>query len=61
MHTAVAALKSRATEHERSIREFRLSSRGLAVGDALLDFEGVMSGLPNYRGSTPMLYPIEDA
>jgi circadian clock protein KaiC len=61
LHTAVAALKSRATCHERAIREFRLSSRGVSLGEALLDFEGVMSGLPNYRGSTPMLKSIEDA
>lgn len=61
LHTAVAALKSRAAQHERTIREFRLSSRGVSFGDALLDFEGVMSGLPNYRGSTPMLQPLEDA
>ena len=55
LHTAVAALKSRASEHERTIREFRLSNRGVSFGEALLDFEGVMSGLPNYRGATPML------
>ena len=61
MHTAVAALKSRATEHERTIREFRLGSGGVSLGNALLDFEGVMSGLPNYRGSTPMLQPAKDA
>jgi circadian clock protein KaiC len=61
LHTAVAALKSRATQHERSIREFRLSSRGVSLGEALLDFEGVMSGLPNYRGATPMLRSIEGA
>jgi circadian clock protein KaiC len=61
LHTAVAALKSRATQHERSIREFRLGSGGVSLGEALLDFEGVMSGLPNYRGSTPMLKSNADA
>jgi circadian clock protein KaiC len=61
LHTAVAALKSRAAHHERSIREFRLSPGGISLGEALLDFEGVLSGLPNYRGATPMLQPTEDA
>lgn len=53
--TAVTAVKSRAIAHERSIRQFRLSANGLEVGEALRDFEGVLSGLPSYRGSTALL------
>ncbi|ASL46432.1 Circadian clock protein kinase KaiC [Burkholderia sp. AD24] len=53
--TAVTAVKSRATAHERSIRQFRISANGVEVGDALRDFEGVLSGLPAYRGSTALL------
>ena len=53
--TAISMVKSRTNAHERTIREFRLDRRGLTVGQALRDFEGVMSGLPNYRGGTPML------
>ncbi|ASW02363.1 ATPase domain-containing protein [Paraburkholderia aromaticivorans] len=53
--TAVTAVKSRANAHERSIRQFRLGSGGVEVGDALRDFEGVLSGLPAYRGSTALL------
>ena len=43
--TAISVVKSRTSSHERSIREFKLSSRGLDVGEALRDFEGVLSGL----------------
>lgn len=53
--TAVTAVKSRANAHERSIRQFRLSKNGVEVGVALRDFEGVLSGLPSYRGSTALL------
>jgi circadian clock protein KaiC len=53
--TAISALKSRTNAHERTLREFRLGPRGLQVGQALRDFEGVMSGLATYRGGTPML------
>ncbi|MFB9122207.1 circadian clock protein KaiC [Paraburkholderia dipogonis] len=53
--TAVTAVKSRANSHERSIRQFRLASHGVEVGEALRDFEGVLSGLPAYRGSTALL------
>jgi circadian clock protein KaiC len=53
--TAVTAVKSRANAHERSIRQFRLSNNGVEVGEALRDFEGVLSGLPSYSGSTALL------
>jgi circadian clock protein KaiC len=53
--TAVAAVKSRASDHERSIRQFRLGRGGIEVGEALRDFEGVLSGLPTYRGDSTML------
>jgi circadian clock protein KaiC len=52
---AISAVKSRTNNHERAIREFRLSSDGLQVGEALQDFEGIMSGLPSYNGTMPML------
>jgi len=57
--TAIAAVKSRANAHERSIRQFRLSSDGVEVGEALRDFEGVLTGLPSYKGNTAMLSPAE--
>jgi circadian clock protein KaiC len=53
--TALAAVKSRGSAHERSIRQFRLATGGIEVGEALRDFEGVLSGLPSYRGATAML------
>lgn len=52
---AVSVVKSRTSEHELSIREFRLSRKGVEVGDALTDFEGVMTGVPSYRGRLPLL------
>ena len=52
---AVSVAKSRTTEHQSSIREFRLARGGIQIGDPLKDFEGVLTGLPNYRGSTPLM------
>ena len=52
---AVSVVKSRTSAHERTIREFRLTSQGLQVGEALIDFEGVLSGLSSYRGTMSML------
>ena len=55
VRTAISVVKSRTSSHERSIREFKLSARGLEVGEALRDFEGVLSGLPSYKGDTTLL------
>ena len=56
VRTAITALKSRTSAHEHSIREFRMrDGRGLQVGGALKNFEGVMTGLARYDGSTPLL------
>lgn len=53
--TAVSAVKSRSSAHERTIREFRLGPSGVRVGAALTDFQGVMTGVQTYRGGQAML------
>ena len=55
VRTALSVVKSRVNAHERKIRELMFSSRGLQVGAALDDFEGVLTGLPSYRGRVAML------
>jgi circadian clock protein KaiC len=55
IRTALSVVKSRVNAHERTIRELRFSERGVQVGEALTDFEGVLTGLPAYRGEVAML------
>ncbi len=55
VRSAISVVKSRTARHERTIRELRLSCKGLQVGEALSDFEGVLSGLPSYKGGVSML------
>jgi circadian clock protein KaiC len=52
---AVSVVKSRSTEHELTIREFRLTHDGVQVGDALSDFDGVLTGVATYKGRVPLL------
>jgi circadian clock protein KaiC len=52
---AVSVIKSRTSAHELTIREFRLTTDGIQVGEALTDFEGVMTGVASYRGDIPLL------
>jgi circadian clock protein KaiC len=47
---AISIIKKRGGEHERTIREFRLQSGGIRVGEPLRAFRGVLSGLPVYEG-----------
>jgi circadian clock protein KaiC len=56
---AVSVVKSRSSAHEQTIREFRLGAGGVQVGEALTDFEGVLSGITSYRGSHALLGDAE--
>jgi circadian clock protein KaiC len=55
LHRAVTVIKNRTNDHALTIHELQISSSGIEVGVALEGFEGVLTGLPSYRGSTPML------
>jgi circadian clock protein KaiC len=57
--TALAAVKSRGSAHERTIRQFRLARGGIEVSEALRDFDGVLAGLPSYRGNTEILGRVD--
>ncbi|MDC0715612.1 ATPase domain-containing protein [Nannocystis bainbridge] len=52
---AMSVTKSRTNPHESTIREFRLTARGIEIGDILLDFQGVLGGVPHYDGVRPLL------
>lgn len=58
---AVSVVKSRTTDHELTIREFRLGACGIQVGQALTDFEGVLSGVASYKGALPLLSDADGA
>jgi circadian clock protein KaiC len=47
---AISMVKKRTGKHERTIREFTLTERGIQIGNPLTDFHGVLSGTPSYRG-----------
>ena len=47
---AISIIKKRAGAHESTIREYRIDSRGLTIGDPLDGFQGVLRGNPVYVG-----------
>jgi circadian clock protein KaiC len=56
---ALSVVKKRSGYHERTIREFRLSSKGVQVGPPLVDFDAIFSGTPRYLGDAQPLLPEE--
>jgi circadian clock protein KaiC len=52
---AISVVKRRSGPHERSIRELRLSPNRIEIGAPLEQFEGVLSGVPKFRGDTKPL------
>jgi circadian clock protein KaiC len=53
---AISIIKKRAGAHEDTIREFRISTDGIGVGEPLSAFQGVLRGVPEYAGeSGPLL------
>jgi circadian clock protein KaiC len=58
---SVAVVKKRSGPHEKTIREFKLQrGQGVRVGQPLREFQGVLSGMPVFRGATEEIMPATD-
>lgn len=47
---AISVVKKRTGKHERTIREFRIDTGGICLGQPLSEFSGVLTGIPVYHG-----------
>jgi circadian clock protein KaiC len=52
MRKALSLVKKRSGAHEDTIREIRLTPRGITIGPPLVDFQGVMTGVPRFLGGS---------
>ncbi len=50
---AISVMKKRNGAHERTIRELRMSGRGIEVGEPLRMFRGILTGIPTFEGDPP--------
>jgi circadian clock protein KaiC len=50
MKKAVSVIKKRSGAHEDTIRELIMSAKGIVVGNPLVHFQGVMTGVPRLLG-----------
>ena len=48
---ALSVMKKRTGPHEATIREFQIGPDRLHVGKALSEFQGVLTGIPQYLGT----------
>ncbi len=52
---AISVVKKRRGAHERTLREMKIGAAGMQVGEVLEEFQGVLTGVPRYRGKETQL------
>lgn len=57
---AVSVIKKRTGRHEDTIREFRITSAGLTLGEPLSGFQGVLRGVPTFVNDKQPLLSTSD-
>lgn len=58
---AITVVKTRTSDHERTIRELHLGPDGLRIGDVLRKFQGLLTGTLSYQGDIASLLSAEPA
>jgi len=49
---AISVLKKRTGKHERTLRQLMIAEDGVKIGKPLTGFSGIMTGVPQYTGSS---------
>ena len=52
---AISVIKKRTGAHEDTIREYRIDSQGVTIGQPLMNFQGVLRGVPELMDESPAL------
>lgn len=55
LRKALSVVKRRYGQNEPSIREIHFSSEGIRVGEPLAEFQGILTGSPQYHGDRSLL------
>lgn len=56
---SIAVIKTRTSDHERSIREFVIDSNGISIGEPIRSFSGILSGSPVYSQTNKDLLSVK--
>ena len=52
---AISVVKKRIGPHESAVREMRINAGGITIGEPLTNFQGVLSGVPQFTGDAGQL------
>ena len=52
VHKALSVFKKRPSQHETTLRSFEITRQGIKVGAVLIDFRGILTGVPVRVGQT---------
>jgi circadian clock protein KaiC len=52
---AISVIKKRTSAHEDTIREYKIDSQGITIGQPLMNFQGVLRGVPELMDEAPAL------
>ena len=52
---AISVVKKRSGPHEITVREMRIARGGVTIGEPIRDFQGVLSGVPQFTGDAGQL------
>ena len=52
---AISVIKKRTSAHEDTIREYRIGGQGITLGEPLVNFQGVLRGVPTLVAKGPEL------
>jgi circadian clock protein KaiC len=55
---AISVIKKRTSAHEDTIREYRIGSKGISLGQPLTRFQGVLRGVPEMIGTDEALMEL---
>ena len=55
LRKAISVVKKRYGDHEKTIREMRLTPEGIEIGEPIREFSGVLSGTPTFEGNYGVL------
>jgi circadian clock protein KaiC len=50
---AISVIKKRTSAHEDTIREYRIGQQGISLGEPLVNFQGVLRGIPELIANPP--------
>jgi circadian clock protein KaiC len=55
---AISVIKKRTSAHEDTIREYRIGSKGISLGQPLTRVQGVLRGVPEMIGTDEALMEL---